>query len=79
MFEDRLAQTWNGHRGNMNFIVEATKMIMNLKLEVKLGQLMRICLQLRGMVEKSLIKMREDQVANVCKITTKVEDLMKLY
>jgi hypothetical protein len=52
---------------------------MNLKLEVKLGQLMRICLQLRGMVEKSLIKMREDQVANVCKITTKVKDLMKLY
>ncbi len=39
-----------------------------------MGQLMRICPQLRGMVEKSLIKMKEDQVANVCKITTKVED-----
>ncbi len=39
-----------------------------------MGQLMKICPQLRGMVENSLIKMKEDQVANVCKITTKVED-----
>jgi hypothetical protein len=35
---------------------------------------MKICPQLKGMVEESLIKMREDQVADVCKITTKVED-----
>jgi hypothetical protein len=35
---------------------------------------MKICLQLKGMVEKSLIKMREDQVVDVCKITTKVEN-----
>jgi hypothetical protein len=47
---------------------------MNLKLQVKLGQLMRICLQLRGMVKKFLIKMKEDQVANVCKVAIKVED-----
>ncbi len=26
------------------------------------------------MVKKSLIKMKEDQVADVCKVTTKVED-----
>jgi hypothetical protein len=35
---------------------------------------MRICLQLKGMVEKFLIKMKEDQVIDVCKVTTKVED-----
>jgi len=39
---------------------------------------MRICLQLRGMVEKSLIKMKEDQVANVCKVITKVENFDKV-
>jgi hypothetical protein len=33
---------------------------MNSKLEVKLGQLIKICPQLRGMVEKSSIKMKED-------------------
>jgi len=35
---------------------------------------MKIYPQLKGMVEKSLIKMREDQVVDVCKATTKVED-----
>jgi hypothetical protein len=39
---------------------------------------MRNCLQLKGMVEKSLIKMKENQVANVCKITTKAEDFDKV-
>jgi len=53
--------------------LEAIEAIINSKLEVKLGQLMRICPQLKGMVEKSLIKMREDQVVDVCKVTTKVE------
>jgi len=59
---------------NMNLVAEATKIIMNSKLEMKLGQMMRICLQLRGMVEKSSIKMKEDHVAYACKVTTKVED-----
>ncbi len=27
-----------------------------------------------GMVEKSLIKIKKDQVADVCKVTTKVKD-----
>jgi hypothetical protein len=58
----------------MNSVVKATKVIMNSKLEVKLGQLMKICPQLKGMVEKSLIKVKEDHVVNVCRITTKVED-----
>jgi hypothetical protein len=58
----------------MNLIAKAIETIINLKLEVKLGQLMRIFPQLKGMVENSLIKMREDQVADVCKVTTKVED-----
>jgi hypothetical protein len=57
----------------MNLIAKAIEVIMNLKLKV-MGYLMRICLQLRGMVEKSLIKMKEDQVTNICKITIKVED-----
>jgi hypothetical protein len=47
---------------------------MNLKLEVKLGQLVRICPRLKGMLEKSLIKMKLNHVVDVCKITTKVED-----
>jgi len=51
-------KTLNGHGVNMNSITKATKIIMNLKLEVKLGQLMRIFPQLKGMVEKSLIKMK---------------------
>jgi hypothetical protein len=57
----------------MNLVAEAIKAIINSKLEVKLGQLMKICPQLKGMVEKSLIKMRKDQVVDVCKVTTKVE------
>jgi hypothetical protein len=45
---------------------------MNLKLEVKLGQLMKICPQVRAMVEKFLLKMKEDHVVNVCKVVIKV-------
>jgi hypothetical protein len=51
---------------------------MNSKLEVKLGHLMRICLQLRGMVEKFLIKMKKDWVVDVSKVRTNVKILMKL-
>jgi len=29
---------------DMNLVAEATKIIMNSKLEMKLGQMMRICL-----------------------------------
>ncbi len=48
---------------------------MNSKIEVKLGQLLEICLQLRKMMTKSLLKMGEVQIANVYKVTTtKVED-----
>ncbi len=43
----------------MNLVVEATKVIMNSKLEMKLGQLMKNCPQLSGMVETSLIKLKE--------------------
>jgi hypothetical protein len=50
----------NGCVVDMKSIAKATKVIMNLKLEVKLRQLMKICAQLKGMVEKSLIKMKED-------------------
>jgi hypothetical protein len=39
---------------------------------------MKICLQLKGMVEKSLIKMKEDQVVDICKVTIKVEDSNKV-
>jgi FtsZ-interacting cell division protein YlmF len=48
---------------------------MNSKIKVKLGQLLEICLQLRKMMTKSLLKMGEVQIANVYKVTTtKVED-----
>jgi hypothetical protein len=67
-------ETPNGYGINTNLVAKATKVIMNSKLDVKLGQLMRICPQLRGMVEKSLIKMKVNQVVNVCKVTTKVEN-----
>jgi hypothetical protein len=67
-------ETLNGCGVNMNLVAKATKVIMNSKLEMKLGQLMRICPQLKRVVERSLIKMKEDQVAYVCKVTKKVED-----
>jgi hypothetical protein len=35
---------------------------------------MKICPQLRGMLETSLIKMKEDRVVDICKVITKVED-----
>ncbi len=37
MFEDKLDQTKNGYGINMDLVAKATKAIMNLKLEVKLG------------------------------------------
>ncbi len=72
--QNGMFETWNGYRINTNLIPKAIEVIMNSKLDVKLGQLMKICPQLKGMVEKSLIKMKEDEVANVYKVTTKVED-----
>jgi len=49
--------------------------MMNSKIEVKLGQLLEICPQLRKMMIKSLLKIGEAQIADVCKVTsTKVED-----
>jgi hypothetical protein len=42
-------------------------------MEVKLGQLLKICPQLREMMTKSLLKMEEAQIVDVCKvITTKI-------
>jgi hypothetical protein len=46
------------------------KMMMTLKLGVKLGQLLRICPQLMKMMEKSLMKMKPNQVMDVCKVNT---------
>ncbi len=52
-----------------------SKMMMNLKLEIKLGQLLKICPQLILIMDKYLLKMKEPQVTNVCKITTiKIKD-----
>jgi len=59
----------------MEIFCELPKLMMNLKLEMKLGQLLKICPQLIKMMEKSLLKIQKPQVANVCKITTiEVED-----
>jgi hypothetical protein len=46
---------------------ELSKLMMNFKFEVKLGQLLRICPQLRKMTKKSLLKIQKTQVVNVCK------------
>jgi hypothetical protein len=51
--QDGMFETSNGYEVHTNLVAKATKVIMNLKLDVKLGQLMRICPQLRGMVENS--------------------------
>jgi hypothetical protein len=58
--QNGMFETSNGYGINMNSIATSTKVIMNLKLEMKLGQLMKICFQLTGMVENSLIQMKED-------------------
>jgi hypothetical protein len=51
------------------------EMMMTLKLQIKLGQLLKICPQLMKMMEKSLMKMKTNQVMDVCKVNTiKVED-----
>jgi hypothetical protein len=51
------------------------EMMMTLKLEVKLRQFLRICPQLMKMMEKSLMKMKKNQVMDVCKVNTiKAED-----
>jgi hypothetical protein len=42
---------------------------MNLKLEIKPGQLLKICPQLK-LIKKYLLKMKQPQLTNVCKITT---------
>jgi len=48
---------------------------MNSKIEMKLGQLLEICPQLRKMMTISLLKMEEVLIFNVCiVITTKIED-----
>jgi hypothetical protein len=52
---------------------------MNSKIEVKLGQLLEICPQLREMMTKLLLKMGEVQIVDVCKTTTtKVEDFYEV-
>ncbi len=42
---------------------------------MRLGQLLGLCFQLRKMMTKSLLKMEEVHIADVCKIATaKMED-----
>jgi hypothetical protein len=51
------------------------EMMMTLKLEIKLGQFIRICPQLMKMMEKSLMRMKTNQVIDVCNVNiVKVED-----
>jgi len=51
------------------------EMMMTLKLKVKLGQFLKICPQLMKMMEKYLMKMKTNQVIDVCKVSIiKVED-----
>jgi len=54
---------------------ELPEFVMNSNIEVKLGQLLDIFPQLREIMTKSLLKMEEAHIANVCKvIATKIED-----
>jgi hypothetical protein len=53
------------------------KLMMNLKLEAKLRQLLNLSI-VKLIMEKYLLKMKETQVIDVCKITTmKIEDFAK--
>ncbi len=54
---------------------EVQEFMMHSKIEVKLGQLLKICLKLKEMMTKSLLKMGEAQIVDVYKVTTTpVED-----
>jgi hypothetical protein len=41
------------------------KVVMNSNIEVKLGQLLEICPQLKEMIIKSLLKMEEAHIVDV--------------
>ncbi len=54
---------------------ELQEFMMHSKIEVKLGQLLKICPKLREMMTKSLLNMGETQIVDVYKVTTTtVED-----
>ncbi len=48
--------------------LKSYKKWMNLKLEVKLKKILKICPQLR--LRNYLLKMKEPQATDVCKVTT---------
>jgi FtsZ-interacting cell division protein YlmF len=54
---------------------ELQELMMNSKIEMKLGQSLEICFQLKEMMTKSLLNMGEAQIADVYKIIViQVED-----
>jgi hypothetical protein len=44
--------------------------ILNMKLEVKLGLLIKICPQLQKILAKFFLRMQEEHVLDVCRIRT---------
>jgi hypothetical protein len=57
---------------------ELIEVIMDLKIKVKLGKLLRICLPLRKISRDALDKFKEGGITYACMVTTaKVEILMK--
>jgi len=44
--------------------------IFNMKMEVKLGKLIKICPQLQKVLTKFFLKMQEEHVSNVCRVGT---------
>jgi hypothetical protein len=44
--------------------------ILNMKTKVKLGQLIKICPQLRKILTKFFLRMQEEHLLNVCKVGT---------
>ncbi len=55
------------------------EMMMTLKLKVKLGLFLEIYPRLMTVMEKSLMKIKRNQVTNVCKVSIiKVEDFVEV-
>ncbi len=55
-------------KGNLEEMLD--DQIFNVKMEVKLGQLIKICPQLQKILAKFFLRMQEEHVPDVCKVGT---------
>ncbi len=56
------------HEGKLEGMLD--DQISNMKMEVKLGQLIKICTQLKKILAKIFLRMQKEHVPNVCKFGT---------